>query len=63
VEGYLIATNELMTLHVSQETRRGAPIAPAIRERLAHIQAAHQALPRPPHAGRRIGLRAAPTTR
>jgi acyl-CoA thioester hydrolase len=63
VEGYLIATNELMSLHVSQETRRGAPMAPAIMERLARIQVGHQALPRPPQAGRRIGLRAAPTTR
>src|SRR5438477_6111334 len=25
VEGYLIATNELMTLHVNRETRRGSP--------------------------------------
>ena len=62
-EGYLIATNELMTLHVSRETRRGAPMAPAIRERLDRIQVAHHALPRPPQAGRRIGLGAAPTTR
>ena len=60
---YLIATNELMTLHVSRETRRGAPMAPAIRERLDRIQVAHHALPRPPQAGRRIGLGAAPTTR
>ena len=63
VEGHLIATNELMTLHVSRETRRGSPMAPVVRERLARIQAAHDALPRPPQAGRRIGLAAPPTTR
>jgi acyl-CoA thioester hydrolase len=62
-EGYLAATNELMTLHVSQQTRRAAPMALAIRERLARIQVAHAALPRPPQAGRRMGLGAVPTTR
>jgi acyl-CoA thioester hydrolase len=62
-EGYLAATNELMTLHVSRQTRRASPMALAIRERLARIQAVHAALPRPPQAGRRMGLAAAPTTR
>jgi acyl-CoA thioester hydrolase len=60
--GYLASTNELMSLHVSAETRRAAPMAPAILERLARIQAAHDALPRPSQAGRRIGLGTAPTT-
>jgi acyl-CoA thioester hydrolase len=55
-EGYLASTNELMSLHVDLDTRRGAPMDPAIRQRLAAIQAAHDALPRPPQAGRRIGL-------
>jgi acyl-CoA thioester hydrolase len=62
-EGYLAATNELMSLHVSAETRRGAAMAPVILERLARIQAVHDALPRPAQAGRRIGLGAPPTTR
>ncbi|PYO58775.1 MAG: hypothetical protein DMD83_02250 [Candidatus Rokuibacteriota bacterium] len=62
-EGYLAAANELMTLHVSGETGRGSPMAPAIRERLARIHAAHAALPRPAQVGRRIGLGAPPTTR
>jgi acyl-CoA thioester hydrolase len=56
-EGYLASTNELMSLHVDLATRRGAPMHPAILERLAAIQAAHDALPRPPQAGRRIGFR------
>jgi acyl-CoA thioester hydrolase len=59
-EGYLAATNELMSLHVSEATRRGAPMAPAVLERLALIQAAHDTLPRPPQAGRAIGLDARP---
>ena len=48
---------------MSLETRRGAPLAPEILERLARIQAAHAALPRPPQVGRTMGLDAAPTTR
>jgi acyl-CoA thioester hydrolase len=55
-QGYLAATNELMTLHVSASTRRAAPMAIAVQERLAALQSAHDALPRPSRAGRRIGL-------
>ena len=62
-DGYLAATNELMSLHVALDTRRGAPMAPGVQARLAAIQAAHEALPRPPQVGRVIGLRAIPTTR
>ena len=61
--GYLAATNELMSLHVSQATRRGAPMAPEILERLGEIQRAHDRLPRPPQVGRVMGLGARPTTR
>lgn len=61
-QGYLAATNELMSLHVSEATRRGAPMAPEILARLARIQKAHDALPRPPQVGRAVGLGARPTT-
>ena len=61
--GYLAATNELMSLHVSAETRRAAAMAPEVMARLARIQVAHAALPRPPYVGRRMGLEARPTTR
>jgi acyl-CoA thioester hydrolase len=61
--GFLAATNELMSLHVSAATRRGAPMAPAVCDRLTRIQTAHDLLPAPPQVGRRIGLTAAPTTR
>src|SRR6185436_1177905 len=62
-EGYLAATNELMSLHVSEETRRGAPMASEVLERLRPIQAAHDRLGRPPQVGRRMGFGAPPTTR
>ena len=59
--GYLAATNELMSLHVDRIS--GAIVAPEILSRLAKIQAAHDALPRPPQVGRMMGLGARPTTR
>jgi acyl-CoA thioester hydrolase len=62
-EGYLAATNELLSLHVSGETRRAAPMAPAVLARLARIQSAHDTLPRPPQVGRVIGLANRPPTR
>jgi acyl-CoA thioester hydrolase len=62
-EGYLAATNELMSLHVSQETRRAAPMASEVQEFLARVEKAHAALPPSPHVGRAIGLRGTPTTR
>ena len=39
-EGFLASTNELMSLHVSQATRRAAPMAASVLARLAAIQAA-----------------------
>lgn len=55
-DGFLAATNELMSLHVSRVTRRASGMAPDVLKRLAAIQRAHDALPRPPQAGRAIGL-------
>ena len=55
-DGYLAATNELMSLHVSRATRRVSPMAPDVLARLAAVQRAHDTLPRPPQAGRSIGL-------
>jgi acyl-CoA thioester hydrolase len=62
-EGYLAATNELVSLHVALATRRGAAMAREVVARLAIIQAAHAALPRPPQVGRVMGLTSKPTTR
>jgi acyl-CoA thioester hydrolase len=61
-EGYLAATNELMSLHVSRETRRSAPMAREILEGLEEIRGAHRSLPIPPQVGRVMGLKAASTT-
>ncbi len=55
-DGYLAATNELMSLHVSQATRRAAPMADGVLARLADVLSQHQTLPVPPQVGRRIGL-------
>ncbi|WP_119420695.1 thioesterase family protein [Desertibaculum subflavum] len=59
-EGYLASTNELVSLHVSQETRRAAPMTPEIMDRLAAIRAAHAKLPPSPYIGRSIGLASKP---
>ena len=57
-EGWLAATNELLSMHISNETRRSAPMAEEVQARLAAILEAHSALPVPPQVGRVIGLRA-----
>jgi len=61
-EDTLAATNELVSLHVSQATRRSSPMAPELLERLGEIRSAHRRLPIPPQVGRVMGLKAAPTT-
>ena len=55
-EGYLAATNELMSLHVNLETRRAAPMAADVLARLADVLSVHDGLPVPSQVGRRIGL-------
>ena len=57
---YLAATNELMSLHVSQTTRRAAPIAPEVVSRLESLHRVHRRAPTPAAVGRRIGLDARP---
>jgi acyl-CoA thioester hydrolase len=57
-EGWLAATNELLSMHISRETRRSAPMAQEVQDRLAAIHEAHQALPVPPQVGRVIGVKA-----
>ena len=55
-EGYLAATNELMSLHVSTATRRAAPMAPAVQQRLAGLLEVHRGIAPPDTVGRAIGL-------
>jgi acyl-CoA thioester hydrolase len=55
-EGFVAATNELMSLHVSDETRRACPMEAGVQSRLATILAEHDLIERPAQVGRRIGL-------
>jgi acyl-CoA thioester hydrolase len=56
-EGYLAATNELLSLHIDLSTRRVGPMAGAIIDRLGRVREAHAALPLPQGAGRVLGMR------
>ena len=56
-EGWLAATNEVMSLHISMRTRRSATMAPEVLDRLATIQQAHSVLEVPPQVGRVMGIR------
>ena len=61
-KGFLAATNELISLHVSLETRRATPISEQILLRLATVEGEQAGLPTPPQAGRSIGLGAKPNS-
>ena len=56
-EGYLAATYESVSAHMSMRSRRTAPIAPELAQRLAVVLRAHQALPRPWQVGHVISAR------
>jgi len=55
-EGWLAATNELVSLHVDMTARRSAPMPDSVRHRLDAIAAGHDRLERPAQAGRVISL-------
>ena len=55
-DGYLASTNELVSLHVSMETRRSAPMPGDVLGRLDQIAALHDTMPRPEQAGRVISI-------
>jgi acyl-CoA thioester hydrolase len=50
-EGYLAASQESLSSHVSMATRRTAPFPEELLGRLAEIKAAHAVLPRPWQVG------------
>ena len=56
-EGYLAATNELLSLHIDTRKRRSTPFPDEILARWADVHAGHAALPPPPEAGRAMGIR------
>lgn len=55
-QGDLIATSELMLLHVDTNGPRAVPFASGVRARLDTIAGAHAELARPERAGRAINL-------
>jgi acyl-CoA thioester hydrolase len=52
--GQRAATQELMYLHINLSARRAVPWLPEVCERVAGAAGAHDRLPRPDWAGRRI---------
>lgn len=56
-KGYLAATNEILAVHISLESRRVAPMRDDLWRRVATLRDAHRTLPIPPQAGRSIGIR------
>lgn len=56
-KGYLAATNEIMTVHISLATRRVAPMRDDIRRRVEAIRDRHKSLPAPEQAGRLIAIK------
>ena len=56
-QGYLAATNELLSLHIDLPTRRVGRMGGVILERLQQVSDAHASLPVPTGAGRVLGMR------
>jgi acyl-CoA thioester hydrolase len=56
-EGYLAATNELMLMNIDFASRRAAPWPDFAMPRIEKMAATHASLPRPPQAGRIIGIK------
>ena len=55
-KGYLAATNEIMTVHISLATRRVAPMCDDILKRVETVRDRHKILPLPEQAGRLIAI-------
>jgi acyl-CoA thioester hydrolase len=56
-DGFLAASCESLSAHVSEAMRRTAPMPSALLERLAQIKAAHAGLPRPWQIGHVISAK------
>jgi carnitine 3-dehydrogenase len=52
-----VATGEHMMIHVDAQAGRASPVRDGVRDRVAALADAHETLPRPNRAGRRISLR------
>jgi acyl-CoA thioester hydrolase len=55
-EGWLSATSENMSLHIDMASRKVGPFPADIRERIAAVAAAHNAVPRPEGIGRNVAM-------
>src|SRR3954471_24894384 len=55
-DGALLATAEMMLLHVDTRTERASAAPPELLGRIERIERAHAALPRPERAGRAIAI-------
>ncbi len=56
-EGWLAATYESLSVHVSRATRRTAPIPQPLADRLAQVLTAHRTLARPWQVGHVISVK------
>ncbi len=56
-DGWLAASNELITMHIDLARRRSAAFPTEVQTALDALKRAHAGLPRPPGAGRTIGIR------
>lgn len=56
-EGWLAATNEVITMHIDMTQRRSAPFPPDVQEKIDALKAAHAGLPWPARQGRVIGIK------
>jgi len=57
-DGWLSATSENMALNVNMAIKKAAPFPDHVMDRLAQMKAAHDRLPAPHGAGRRIAMKA-----
>ncbi|HXZ02321.1 MAG TPA: thioesterase family protein [Stellaceae bacterium] len=57
--GYLVATSELLALHVDLGGPKAAPMPPTALVAVDRLLAAHRLLPPPPQLGRRIAIKRA----
>jgi acyl-CoA thioester hydrolase len=56
-DGFLAATNEILTVHVDMEARRSAPMPDEVMARLDALWERHARLDPPEGAGRTLGIR------
>lgn len=56
-EGYLAATNELLSLHIDLRNRRVGPMTKDVADWVAEVCNAHSHLPLPEGVGRLIGMK------